>query len=361
MRGLFILSVLVVATALLAQDKDILILRRPDGATKRQPVDQIGDETYEKIKYRMGTVWSEEEAENVVDVIRRVDASREFLDAEEKREKANFSAAKRLYERVINKKRSMNRWEKIYAAFYRAYCTYMLGLSKPSMLKEALKYYEDFISTNPRHRLTPRAIRDKGIIQILTDDLAGAGGTFRRLSRGDYGRYWTVVGKFWVGEVAYRQGNTAEAKRQWRDAKADAPQYALEHIPAKYELLLAEEAFKAGNIDTAINRFKRVIRYDPQKMEHPIGSEIMAKAHNGLGDCYLRKGANEKDILLAALVEYIKTRDIYTGGGVKEVKRALKGAIEVCKRLEALETNTDRKNEFVSMRATFQSELAKMK
>jgi len=361
MRMVLVVVLSLAAASLAAQDKDILILRRPDGTTKQQEVDAVTEETYEKIKYRLGTVWQEEEAENVVDVIRRVDASRQFLDAEEKREKSNFGEAKRLYERVLAMKRSPNKWEKIYALFYRAYCTFMMGLSNPKLLKDALKFYEDFISAHPRHRLAPRALRDKGVAQILTGDLAGAKATFSRLARGDYGRYWTVVGKFWAGEVAYRQGSTTEAKRLWREVRADAAQYGLDHIPAKYELVLAEEAFKANRIDTAIDRFKRVTKYDPQKMEHPIGDEVMAKAHNGLGDCYLRKAGNDKNLLLAALVEYIKTRDIYAGGGLKEVKRALKGAIEVCKRLEQLETNDKLKQEFVSMRETLQAELAKLK
>jgi len=362
MRGVVAAVAVLVAAALLAQeDKDVIILRRADGTTKRQEVDKVVEETYEKIKYKIGPTWQEEEAENVVDVIRRVDASRDFLEAEEKREKSNFAAAKHRYERVLKKKHPPNNWEKAYASFYRAYCTFMMGLSHPSLLKEALKHYEDFISANPRHRLTPRALRDKGVAQMMLGDAAGAKATFSRLSRGDYGRYWTVVGKFWVGEIAYRQGSTTEAKRLWNSVKADAIQYGLDHIPAKYELVLAEDALKANRIDTAIRYFEKVTKYNPQRMEHPIGDEVMAKAHNGLGDCYLSKGGNDKDMLLLALVEYVKARDLYAGGGVKEVKRALQGAIEACKRLEALETDEKKKQEFVSMRENLQAELARLK
>ncbi|RKY18985.1 MAG: hypothetical protein DRP63_01330 [Planctomycetota bacterium] len=362
MRGTVAAIAVLIVVALLGQeDKDVIVLRRADGTTKRQEVDKVVEETYEKIKYKIGASWQEEAAENVVDVIRRVDASRDFLEAEEKREKSNFAAAKRRYERILKTKHPANDWEKAYAAFYRAYCTFMMGLSHRPLLKEALKQYEDFISANPRHRLTPRALRDKGVAQTMIGDVAGAKATFTRLARGDYGRYWTVVGKFWVGEIAYRQGATAEAKRLWNEVKVDSVQYGLDHIPAKYELVLAEEALKGNRIEIAIRHFEKVTKYNPQRMEHPIGDEVMAKAHNGLGDCYLSKGGNDKNMLLLALVEYIKARDLFAGGGVKEVKRALQGAIEACKRLEALESDEKKKQEFVSMRENLQAELAHLK
>jgi len=320
----FVLVVLlVVSTPVLFAD---VIVQRTIAGEQTLRVDRIGTETYKEVKYLLGGSWQKMSAENIIE-IRRERTTLGFQSAEQARAEGNYNEAIKKYDALLERELDdEDMWEKAYATYYKALCLQMLGGAEPAKLTEAMKVYKEFLNKFPEHRLVPHALQGRGTCALSRNLWADAEGAFSKLASREYGKYWEIIGKYWLGEVAYRQGDTSKAKQQWRLILGSADRYGMKDVRAKLTLLEGLEEMKKGNMDKAKKKFEKVIDMGASS------NDVLAKAHNGLGDCYYREAGGDKAKLRKALFEYLKVVLLYSSVR-KEYIHALEMAIDISKKL----------------------------
>jgi hypothetical protein len=111
-------------------------------------------------------------------------------------------------------------------------------------------------------------------------------------------------------------GNTSELERII--AEADAKR--MGEIAGAARLGLAQALLNQKKYRDAKKKFEEIA-----KKPEGVGKEVLAAAHNGLGDCYRNLDTSE-DGKKAALFEYLKVIVLY-GSAHNEYLRALKEAI----------------------------------
>lgn len=322
MRFILVLVFVVTSPVLFAD----VIVQRTLAGEQRLVVDRIGTETYKEVKYMLGGSWHKLSSETIIE-IRRDKTTLGFQSAEQARAEGNYNDAIKKYEAVLKRELAdEDMWEKAYAAYYKAFCLQMLGKAEPAKLAEAMNAYKEFLNKFSEHRLVPYALQGRGVCALARRLWADAEAAFNKLASREYGEYWSIVGKYWLGEIAYRQGDTSKAKQQWRLILGNADRYGMRDVRAKLTLVEALEEMKKGNSEKAEKKFKRVIDTGAGS------SDVMAKAHNGLGDCYYRKAGGNKAELRRALFEYLKVILLYSSAR-KEYIHALEVAIDISKKL----------------------------
>ncbi len=337
------------------------IITRSMGGKQKMEVEAIGDETYRKVRYLQGGEWTNINSEDVVDVIRNeASMSSAYREANRQKTGGNWPEAARRFKQVIESGNA-KKWEKQYAKYWLAYCTFMLGRNDRKKFEEAFKLFDDFIRSEPEHRLVPQAYRDKGKVAMALGKTADAKAAFNKLAtETDFGKYWNVVGRYWQGEMEYHQGNMSAAERIWGAIIIQAKSMGIMDVGAKYNLVKAEKALRSKQYARAIAAFETVAKSSPLEMDPVVAVEVMSRAHNGLGQCYMASAGNNKDKLYKAYFEFLKTITLYKGAS-KEYKEALQSAIAILKKLKELAKDDREREDIDNLIAEHHDELARAK
>ncbi|MCX7703220.1 MAG: tetratricopeptide repeat protein [Planctomycetota bacterium] len=328
MRWVVFVVVVIVGMAVFA---DEIVQRVGSGEQVLKGIESIGTETYKEVNVKIGGSFQKIPAENIID-IKREKSSLVYQSAEELRAQGNYAEALKKYEAAMA--REGEEWEKIYSAYYKSLCLQMLGTVEPARLKDAVKSYKEFIEKWKEHRLVPHAHQGRGISAMGSGDWAEAQDAFTKLSGGEYGSYWRLRGKYWLGELAYRRGELANAKKIWAEILAEAERMGMKDVRAKYELVTALEELDKGNTAKAKSSLEKIVDIGLGGMDPSIGYEVLAKAHKALGDCYYKEAGGDKAKMRKALFEYLKVILLYSLSK-QEYIHSLQMAIEISKKLDS--------------------------
>jgi tetratricopeptide (TPR) repeat protein len=291
-----------------AQDEDTIVISLGPGSTQDIRC-KILRETYNSVLYKVGASRQTANTEDVVDVIHG-DAPHGFRTGDENRKNGNWSEAIDDFKKVLNDRKD---WVKAYAQFYLADSYRMWGLSDSSKLSEAVKEYEVFLSKFTDHRFVPNALYGKAQASIRAGLSSKATEAYTKLGSGNYGGKWGVVGRYGVASMT---GDTAGLERVIAEAEAKG----MGDIAGAARLGLAQALLKKKQYRDAKKKFEEIA-----KKPEGVGKEVLAAAHNGLGDCYRNLDTTE-DGKKTALFEYLKVIVLYASAR-DEYLRALKEAI----------------------------------
>jgi len=326
MRWLLIFATLVVMLPLFGDD----IIQRVGSDTQVLKVEAIGTETYKEVSYKLGGTFQKMSADTIID-IKRDKASLVYQSAEDLRSQGNYAEALKKYEAVLARE-DAEAWEKVYAGYYKAFCLRMLGTVEPAKFRDAIKSFKEFEEKNKEHRLVPFSLLGRGIAAIGAGDWGEATDAFTKLSSGEYGSYWKVIGKYWLGEIGYRKNELENAIRIWAEIVTEADRMGIKDVRAKYELVLALREIEKGNLAKAEQGLSKIVEMGLGGMEPTVGYEVMAKAHKGLGDCYYKEAGSDKAKMRQALFEYLKVILLYSLSKPEYI-HSLQMAIEISKKL----------------------------
>lgn len=302
------------ADAAFAQN-DIIETRLHGGGTQTVKNARITKETWKTITYKVGVSTQFEAAEDVLKIVHG-NPPLQFSRAESARNDGKWSIAIERYESAA--KRHPKKWVEKYSRFYIAECYREWGRSDPAKTTEAIKAYELYLSKFSDHRFVPNAHYGKALAAEAARNAAKARGSYKELSGGKYGERWGLLGEFGVGKISRDIGILKRVKDK-------AKRLGMRDIEAAATLFLAE-ALKQSKPKEAMKLYDEIVRNTTQ-----VGKEVLATAHNGLGDCYLKLGASQQD-QKKALYEYLKVVVLYAGVRNQYIY-ALKKAIRVLEKI----------------------------
>lgn len=313
---------LLLAVENAAAQEDTIIINI---AGKHQRIERVtvGRETYRTVRYKVGSgasgSWQEESTENVVEIIHGAPPPK-FTSAEAARKDGDWSKAVQDYGDCIQHER--REWVKIYAQYFLAEAQRMWGQSDPAKAADAIKEYEVFISKYSDHRFIPGALYGKALAANTAGQGAKAKAAFDDLGSGKYGPQWEVRGQY--GSAQLSGGSTAVTKLNQLIEKAK--RLGMNDIVASARLGLAQALLNQQQFREAMTMFKDIVG-DPEG----VGKEVLASAHNGLGDCYSKLSSSQDD-MKKALFEYLKVVVLYASAR-SEYLDALKKAISLLDRI----------------------------
>lgn len=301
-----VLVVTAISYALFAQEKsEDAIEIQVGGVVRRMAPVKIGKETYKEVTYGIGEGGrlsrQREPAENVVSV-EHGDRSQTFMSAEEDREKGAYETAIEKYRTCI--KFEEKEWVKAYSMFYIARCFFLWAQTNPSKFEEALKAYENFIAQFPDHRLVPDAWQGKADCATRLRKSQIAQEAYEQMAKGEFGakyRYWGEIG---LAQVEMAQGKMEQGLERIKKIYTDTNAQKLPGVVATCKLLLSKGLMATRKYDEAIKNLKETV-----SKPEGVGKEVMATAHNLLGDCYRQLGAPQDTE--RALLEYLKVVLLY--------------------------------------------------
>jgi len=290
--------VLLVSGQALAQG-DSIVIKIAGKESKLENI-SLGKEGWDSVRYKVssgpGSRWQDEPTENVVDVIHGNQPQR-FSNAEKYRKNGNWKSAVQEYQGCIKHERK--EWVKIYAQYYLAESLRMWGKTEPSKREEAIKEFEVFKSKYSDHRFIPSALYGLGLVAQATGNTGKAKNAFDDLGGGKYGQSWEVRGQYY--SILLTGGSVSKLEKLISKAR----RLGMNDIVAAARLGLAQALLKNTKYRDAMKKFKEIVS-DPEG----VGKEVLAAAHNGLGDCYVKLGSREDD-KKKALFEYLKVVTLY--------------------------------------------------
>lgn len=315
MQGVRILIAAVVAIVAVAaadcafaQEEDTIVINLGGGSTQEIRCN-ILRETYNNVLYKVGASRQTASADEVVDVVHG-DAPHAYRQADDARKNGNWSEAIEGFKTLLNDRKD---WVKAYAQFYLAECYRMWGMSDSSKLQEAVKEYEVFVSKYTDHRFLPDAYYGKALAADRANLKDKAREAFSKLGSGNYGGKWGIVGQYGVASMT----NDVQGLEK---VIIQADQKGLTEISGAARLGLALALLNKKEYREAKKKFEEIV-----KKPEGVGKEVLASAHNGLGDCY-KNLDNTDDGKKSALFEYLKVIVLYASAK-DEYLRALKEAI----------------------------------
>ncbi len=282
---------------------------------------QIVSETYEFVKFKVAGALQIERTEDVVKVVHG-SAPRQFLLAEQARADHRWDRALGLYRNVAKTGRAD--WVKAYCGFYIGECLRSWGTTEPARLKEAVKAYEQFVSDYAKHRFVPHALWGEVLAAGDAGLRAKEKAACDKLAADTYGKKWGIRGRFGSVRASFRKGEPVSPDPLSRLAN-DARREGMTDIWAGASMLLARVLQKSGKTSQAQAAIQTVLA-DPKG----VPKELLAEAHNMLGDCYLKSGAPEG--AKKALFEHLKVLVLYSGVHAQYLE-ALKKAITLLEKL----------------------------
>jgi tetratricopeptide (TPR) repeat protein len=294
-----VVLVLLAADTALAQDDTIVI----NMAGSNHPINNvsIGRETYREIRYKVAGSWQQEPTENVVDVVHG-DAPPNYLTAQNALNDGNYDRATQGFDACVKHERAD--WVKAYAQFYLAESYRFWGQSDPAKLEDAIREYEVYLSKNTDHRFVPNAYYGKAIAASAAGQDAKAKAAFDDLATGNYGRKWGIRGRY--GSTQMMQPGPAKVKK-FEELIQAAKAEDMNDIAAAARLGLAEAELADRKYREAMKIYQEIVS-DPEN----VGKEVLAAAHNGLGQCYSALGSSDDD-KKKALFEHLKVVVLYAG------------------------------------------------
>ncbi len=291
-----------------AQDEDTIVISLGPGSTQEIRC-QILRETYNSVLYKVGVSRQTANTEEVVEVVHG-DAPHGYRTADENRKNGNWSQAIEEFKKLLNDRKD---WVKAYAQYYMAESYRMWGMSDSSKLQDAVKEYEVFLSKYTDHRFVPEALYGKALAADKANMKDKARESFTKLGSGNYGGKWGIVGRYGVASMT---GNASELERIITEADAKG----MGEIAGAARLGLAQALLNQKKYREAKKKFEEIA-----KKPEGVGKEVLAAAHNGLGDCYRNLDTTD-DGKKSALFEYLKVIVLYASAK-DEYLRALKEAI----------------------------------
>lgn len=213
----------------------------------------------------------------------------------------------------------------MYSTFYIAECFSLWAQTDPSKLEEALKAYENFIAQFPDHRLIPAAWQGKaecarrlGKSQIMQE-------ACEQMAKGEFGLKYKYRGEVGLAQIDMSRGKTEQGLERIRKIFADANAQKVPGVVATCRLLMARGQVATKKYDEAIRNLKETV-----SKPEGVGKEVMATAHNLLGDCYRELGSAQDTE--RALLEYLKVVLLYSAIE-SEYASALPKAVEMAESL----------------------------
>jgi tetratricopeptide (TPR) repeat protein len=309
------LLVLLMAEQVFAQGDSIII--KIAGKESRLDGIILGKETWDKVRYKVssgrGSRWQDEPTENVIEVIHGNQPAR-FKSAERYRKNGGWKKAIQDYKNCIKHERT--EWVKIYSQFYLAECLRMWSRTDASKQAEAIKEYEVFKSKYSDHRFIPEALYGMGLVAQAAGNTGKAKNAFDDLGGGKYGQTWEVRGQY--SSIILTGGSVSKLKKLISTAR----RLGMNDIVAAARLGLAQTLLKNKSYRDAMKMFKDIVS-DPEG----VGKEVLAAAHNGLGDCLVKLASREDD-KKKALFEYLKVVTLYASAHEQYIS-ALQKAIDL--------------------------------
>jgi tetratricopeptide (TPR) repeat protein len=305
--GIAVLAALVITIshALLAQEKseDTVEIQRGNIVYRMAPV-TIKRETYKVVRYGDPPTipWQDEPTENVVSV-EHGDRSQKFIDAEEDRDKGAYETAIEKYRACI--KFEEKEWVKVYSSFYVAECYFLWARTDPSKFEEALKSYDNFIAQFADHRLVPAAWKGKADCANRLKKSQIAQEAYEQMAKGEFGLKYKCWGEIGLAQIDMAQGKLEQGLERIRKIFADINAQKVPGVVAACRLLLAKGLVATKKYDEAIRNLKETV-----SKPEGVGKEVMATAHNLLGDCYRQLGSAQDTE--KALLEYLKVVLLYS-------------------------------------------------
>jgi TolA-binding protein len=146
---------------------------------------------------------------------------------------------------------------------------------------------------------------------------------YQAIEKANMGPAWTLKAQLWAGKILTEQ-NQLEAASQALEKVAAAAKEKYADIYNEAQIALAESYIKANKPE----KFKAAEDLLKKIIETNDRDEVLAVAHNTLGDCY--KAQNK---VKEARLEYLRTNVLYFKAKEQDA-RALFSAAECCESLK---------------------------
>lgn len=295
------------------------------GTNNPLTVDRITKETYLEVSYKLRA--NRPESKLTIDKI----VSLEYGDTPDAYNQGLRFLDNYDYENAVNsfklamEVQGVRPWIKTYARFQIGNAFLAWGNKTPVKYQEAIKFFEELLSTDPMTRFYAEALLNLGLSHAGSGDLSSAVKTFDRLAKDAYdkklGVIWEAMAKFKKAECLLEGDRLDEAERAFNTAgtfcteqstKTEVPAEVarLKEIAVLSKLSRGQVFIKKKKFSQAKDFFTEILGKKDSSLKAKAG------AQNGLGECLL---AEKK--LKDAQVQFAMTKVLY-GREESEVAKA---------------------------------------
>jgi len=235
-----------------------------------------------------------------IQAIKHGDQSLNYISGESNLKQGQYERAMEKFKKVLADKKSPA-WSKHYAAYGLAVCKHKMAEGgQPAALAAAAAEYAKVIKDKADGIKVPDAKFGEGQCYYEAHQLDKAKAVFEQMVKSDYGAFWQMKGKLWLGRILLDQGKGAEAAAVFNEVataakgKDDMSEIYYEAQLSRAQGLILDKKFEeARKLLTSV--------FDEAQEDN-----IKAAAHNGLGDAFRA----EKRVREARL-EYLRVIVLY--------------------------------------------------